>query len=127
MGGGFGGSRVPLDVLSQRPGLGALVWLLGVPTDAIISILTGVHVVATYEWQALSSLELLRSSESYVCAAWHDFIKFRRRPSKELLFGKLLLIVPGTSVDLGEPCAVVQCMDVAEPMEGGPLATAGYE
>lgn len=127
MGGGFGGPRVPLDVLSQRPGLVALVWLLGVPKYAFISILTGVHFFATYEWQVLSSLELLKSSESYSCAAWHDFIKVRRRPSKELLFRGVLLIVARTSVDLGEPCAVVQCMDVAEPIEGGPLATAGHE
>lgn len=125
VGWGFGGAQVSADVVARRPGLSDLVHLLGVPSYSLISILTGFHFIAKHEWKALPSLSLLRSFDCYASAAWHDGIVYRHRTSTDAQFEKVLLIVAGTSVGCGEPCALVQCMDKAEPISGSTLASAG--
>lgn len=128
LGRGFRGTRVPVEQLAKRPGLCSLAALLGLPGYAHITLLTGIHFTATYEWNALPCVELLRSSEMFCGAAWRDCVIFRRHAGDHALFGLVRLIVAGGSADAtAEPRAVVQCMQAAVPLPGAALAAAGYD
>lgn len=127
LGRSFRGVRVPVEHLVKRPGLGALGGLVGVPSYAEVPVLTSIHFMARYEWGALPCVALLRSSPAFYGAPWYDSVIFRRHVDDAPQFGMVLLIVVGGLADCAEPCAVVQCMEPAEPIPGAPLAAAGYQ
>lgn len=121
------GMKVPVEALSQRPCLVGLAGLLELPSYAVVSVVTAIHFNAKYEWGALDSTELVRSSDAYYGEAWHDCDLYRRHPSGAALFGRVRLIVVGCLTNCDQPVAVLQCMVKVAPLPDAPLASAGYQ
>lgn len=69
----------------------------------------------------------MRAADDYNGAAWNDDIMYRLRTGDGASYGRVrLIVVAGLAASQG-PCAVVQCMKLAEPIPGAPLAAAGYQ
>lgn len=122
-----GGEPMALEELCGRPGLSRAASVLGLPAYAVVSILSFTHFTATYAWGALPGLEVVRSSELYHNAAWHDDVMYKTADGHEVMYGRIRCLLARGSAGKREAVAVLQHMKLAKSLSGSPSSAAGYK
>lgn len=122
--GAMGGKPTALDALCSRPGLSTSAKVLGLPAYAVVTTLFSKHLTATYEWDALPSPELLRSTECMHNAPWNDDVMYCSDGGGEVWYGLVRFILARSFAAELQTVAVLQRMKEATAWSGSPSSAA---
>jgi len=120
------GTRTPLLQVVEWTGMANVAAAIGLSPHAEINLLSATHFEAVFEWDALPSTELLRSTASISGAPWYDHVLYRRDGGLDLVYGYVRLLINGGSAGVPDKCCVVQRLERTEARTGCPFAEAGY-